>query len=101
MPNEARNIKIMDELNAMSDKELFRLSTKEMRDRFGRELTSARKRVLDKRINPETGKTYQPFDMPFSAFGRRYREYDEFDDPLVAKDFIKNYPKKLNNENRN
>ena len=33
-PNEARNIKIMDELNAMPDKELFRLTTKEMKDRF-------------------------------------------------------------------
>jgi hypothetical protein len=45
----------MDELNAMSDKELFRLTTKEMKDRFGRDLTATRKRILGKRINPETG----------------------------------------------
>jgi hypothetical protein len=82
-PNQARNIKIMDELNAMSDKELFRLTTKEMKDRFGRDLTATRKRILDKRINPETGKTYQPFKMGLSAFGRRYKQYDEFDNPIA------------------
>jgi hypothetical protein len=82
-PNQARNIKIMDELNAMSDKELFRLTTKEMKDRFGRDLTATRKRILDKRINPETGKTYQPFEMGLSAFGRRYKQYDEFDNPIA------------------
>ena len=36
----------------------------------------------------------------FSAFGRRYKAYDELDEPLLSEDFLKSYSKKLNNQNR-
>ena len=98
--SEEKNKYIIDTLQGMSDKQLFRLTTKEMKKMFGRDASNTRKRVLAKRIDPATGKYYKPFEMGLSSFGRHYREYDKFDDPLIAKDFIKNYSKKLNNENR-
>ena len=73
----------MNTLESMPDKQLFRLTVKEMDEMFGRNVSSQRKRVLNKRINPETGKTYQPFEMGLSSFGRHYNEYDKFDNPIV------------------
>ena len=80
---ENKNKYIMNTLESMPDKQLFRLTVKEMDEMFGRNVSSQRKRVLNKRINPETGKTYESFDMPLSAFGRHYNEYDKFDNPIV------------------
>ncbi len=77
-----KNKYIMDTLESMPDKQLFRLTVKEMDELFGRNVSSQRKRVLNKRINPATGKNYNPFEMGLSAFGRHFKKYDEFDNPI-------------------
>ena len=78
-----KNKYIMDTLESMPDKQLFRLTTKEMDKMFGRNVSSQRKRVLAKRIDPATGKNYKPFEMGLSAFGRHFKKYDEFDNPIA------------------
>jgi len=86
---ENKNKYIMNTLESMPDKQLFRLTVKEMDEMFGRNVSSQRKRVLNKRINPATGKKYESFDMPLSAFGRHYNEYDKFDNPIVVNRKLK------------
>ncbi len=78
-----KNKYIMDTLESMPDKQLFRLTTKEMDKMFGRNVSSQRKRVLAKRIDPATGEYYKPFEMGLSAFGRHFKKYDEFDNPIA------------------
>ena len=83
--DKAKNKYIRDTLEGMSDKELFRLTQDDMWRLFNRQdVSHTRKSVLAKRIDPATGEYYKPYDMPFSAWGRRYKEYDKFDNPIPA-----------------
>ena len=84
-----KNKYIMDTLESMPDKQLFRLTTKEMDEMFGRNVSSQRKRVLAKRIDPATGEYYKPFEMGLSAFGRHFKKYDEFDNPITVERKLK------------
>lgn len=87
---KAKNKYIRDTLESMSDKELFRLTQDDMRRLFDRhDISNTRKAVLAKRIDPSTGEYYKPYEMGLSSFGRRYKEYDKFDNPITVERKLK------------